>query len=210
MNELVTYRDDGPLATWLSRLVGNSPAVSASAPLVTLAGGIVLVGSLVALGQGIGLLAPTVGVIGYVLLAGGVAGRDLTGRLDWLVPPMLRAAEYATLLVLALLAEPTEPGAVPACFLILAVLAYNHYNITYRLRHQNAVPPRWLRYVGGGWDVRLLVAFALFAVGWLAIGMYVLSGVLAVLHIVETVISWSRGTQGYSGAVHDEEEDDAE
>src|SRR5699024_380601 len=199
VNELVTYRDDGPFATLLGKLFGNSPTVSA--PLVTLTGGIVLAGSLVAVGQGIGLLIPAVGIVAYVLLAGGVAGRDRVGRLDWLVPPMLRAAEYGTLLVLALLAEPTEPRALPACFLLLAVLAYNHYNITYRLRHQNAAPPRWLRYVGDGWDLRLLVAFALFAAGLLAVGMYVLAGVLAVLHVVETVISWSRGTYAYSGAV---------
>lgn len=208
MNDLVAYRDDGPLATQLGKLLGNSSR--APQPLLVLAGGVVLAAGLVVAGRG--HAAPVLGTaIGlYVLVVGGVSGADLTGRLDWLVPPVLRAAEYVTLLVLALLARPTETAVLPACFALLAVLAYNHYNATYRLRYQGGVPPRWLRYVGGGWDVRLLVTFGLFAAGQLAIGMYVLACALAVLYVIETVISWRRVPYAPATAVHDEEEDEAE
>lgn len=208
MNGLVAYRDDGPLATQLARLLGNSPKVPA--PLVMLIGGVVLTAGLVTAGQGVAVPALGTGIGLYVLVAGIAAGEELTGRFDWVVPPLLRAAEYTTLLVLALLARPTDPWALPACFALVAVLAYNHYNATYRLRYQSAVPPRWLRYVGGGWDVRLLVTFGLFAAGWLAIGMYLLAGALAVLYVTETVISWRRVTYAHSTAIYEEEEDEAE
>lgn len=132
------------------------------------------------------------------------------GRLGWLVPPMLRVLEYGILLVLALLAAPTDPAVLPACFALVAVLAYNHYNATYRLRHQRAAPPRWLRLAGGGWEVRLLVAFALFAVGWLAVGMYVAAGVLAVLHAAETVLSWRRFSHAHRPVAYEEEDDEHE
>lgn len=157
MNDLLAYRDDGPLASLLHRKPDSGP-----------------------------------------------------GSLGWLVPPMLRLLEYGTLLLLALLAEPAGPAALPACFALVAVLAYNHYNATYRLRHQGAAPPRWLRLAGGGWEVRLLAAFALFAAGWLAVGMYIAAATLAVLYAAETVVSWRRFGQSQRPVAYEEEDDEAE
>ena len=208
MNDLAAYRDDGPLATQLGKLTDGSTIPSA--PLVTLVGLAVLAAGLSTLGTGVGVPVLAASVVGCVLLAGTAAGQELTGRFDWLVPAMLRAGEYGALLVLALVAEPTTPSALPACFVLVAVLVYNHYNITYRLRYQDAAVPRWLRYAGGGWDVRLLVTFGLFAAGWLPIGMYVVAGVLAVLHVGETVFSWRRAVHAHAAVVDEEEEDETE
>jgi hypothetical protein len=107
-----------------------------------------------------------------------------SGRLAWLVPPLVRTIEYGGMLGLAIYAGP---AAVTACFVLLAVLAYHHYNTVYRLWHQHRPPPRWLRWVGGGWELRLIVAAVLAATAGLAIGMIAGAAGLAVIYTAETV-----------------------
>lgn len=207
MNVLASYRDDGPLATLLGRALGR--VVPLSAPLLTLLGGVVLAAAVVTVN--FGLARPWLGaaVVVFVLLAGAAAGRAAgggrTGRLDWTVPPMLRAVEYGTLLGFAI---HTGPRTVTACFVFLAVLAYHHYNIVYRLRHQDLGPPRWLGYVGGGWELRLLVAYVLLLTGGLAIGMLVAAVLLAVIYVTETVAGWRRFTVAARPALYEQEEDE--
>jgi hypothetical protein len=203
MSDLVVYRDDGPLVSLLGQRPGRG--VSLPAPLLTLAGGAVLVAGLASAGGGVSKAVLGIATIGYVLLAGLAAGQRLIGRLDWLVPPLLRVVEYGALLVLALLAEP---AAVPACFALLAVLAYHHYNTVYRLRHQRIPPPRWLRFAGGGWELRLLVAYALLVTGGLAIGMIVAATGLAVIYAAETVLSWRRFSYAQRPVLYEQEEDE--
>jgi hypothetical protein len=108
-------------------------------------------------------------------------------RLGWLVPPLVRTVEYGGLLGLAIYAGP---AAVTACFVLLAVLAYHHYNTVYRLWHQHTPPPRWVRWVGGGWELRLIVAAVLLGTGGLAIGMIAAAVGLAGIYAAETVASW--------------------
>jgi hypothetical protein len=122
-------------------------------------------------------------------LVGRTIGRGLPvpARLGWLVPPLVRAVEYGGLLGIAIAAGPP---AVTACFVLLAVLAYHHYNTVYRLRHQHVPPPRWLRYAGGGWELRLIVAAVLLGTGGLAIGMIAAAVGLAGIYTAETVASW--------------------
>ncbi len=143
MSTLAAYRDDGPLAELLARVLGRR------------------------------------------LPAPGRLGR--LSRLGWLVPPLVRAVEYGGLLGLAVAAGP---AAVTACFVLLAVLAYHHYDIVYRMFHQNGPSPRWLRYVGGGWELRLIVAAVLLPTGGLAIGMIAAAVGLAGVYVAETVASW--------------------
>jgi uncharacterized membrane protein (DUF485 family) len=111
------------------------------------------------------------------------------GRFGWLGPPLVRAVEYGGLLGLAIAAGP---AAVTSCFVLLAVLAYHHYNIVYRLRHEHTPPPRWLRYAGGGWELRLIAAGVLLVTGGLAVGMITAAAVLAGVYVAETVASWQR------------------
>src|SRR4028118_925571 len=94
--------------------------------------------------------------------AGAVAGRSLVGRLDWLVPPLLRTLEYCSI---AAVTASVAPQAMPLCYALLAALAFPHYDTFYRLRHRRVPPPDWLRLVGGGWEVRLLVVAVLAAGG---------------------------------------------
>ncbi|MDP9434129.1 MAG: DUF5941 domain-containing protein, partial [Actinomycetota bacterium] len=115
-----------------------------------------------------------------------------SGRLDWLVPPLLRAAEYGALLRLAVL---EGPATVPACYLLLAALAYHHYDVVYRLRDRGEEPRAWLRRTGLGWDGRLVAAGLLAALGVLRPALYVAGTVLLVLYVVESAAAWRRGAR---------------
>lgn len=203
MNIFATYRDDGPLAAVLGRTLG--PVARVPAPLLTLVGAVVLAAALATVG--VGLPRPVLGVAAVVcvLLVGASAGGEHAGRLDWTVPPLLRAVEYGALLGFAIHAGSR---AVAACFVLLAVLAYHHYNTVYRLRHQNVPPARWLQLVGGGWELRLLVAYVLLLTGGLAIGMLVVAVVLAVIYVVETAVNWRRFRVAARPALYEEEEDE--
>ncbi|MGH3516728.1 MAG: DUF5941 domain-containing protein [Haloechinothrix sp.] len=125
-------------------------------------------------------------------------------RLGWLVPPLLRAVEYGALIAITVL---FEPAALPACFALLAAVAFHHYDTVYRLRHQRIGPPAWLCLAGGGWEIRLLVAAVLAAIGGLGIGMTVAAIALGVLYVAESVAGWRRLRQP---AVHYEDEEGEE
>jgi hypothetical protein len=123
----------------------------------------------------------------------------LSGRLAWLVPPLLRALEYGWLIALTALAEP---DAMPICFALLGVLAFHHYDVVYRLRTQGQAPPDWVRAAGGGWEGRVLVATVLALAGGDALrwGMLVAAAALAVVFVGESVAGWIRfaRTEGLS------------
>src|SRR4029453_10650074 len=90
------YRDDGPLATAIGRAFGRGIPLPPIALLVV--GGLpVLLATLIAGGGASGGLVA--GVVAWAVLLGGLASaRPLTDRLRWMVPPALRAIEYAGLL----------------------------------------------------------------------------------------------------------------
>jgi hypothetical protein len=123
----------------------------------------------------------------------------LTGRLAWLVPPLLRALEYGWLIALTAL---VEPDAMPICFALLAVLAFHHYDVVYRLRAQGQAPPDWVRAAGGGWEGRVLVATVLALAGGDALraGMLVAAIALAGVFVGGSVAGWIRfaRTEGLS------------
>jgi len=185
VSALREYRDDGPLVELAGRfvrparsalpwtlpallpLVALLAAPAASAPLA-LAGG-----ALVAAG-----------------LSGPAAGSPHAGRLDWLVPPLLRAAEYGALLWLAVL---SGPATVPASYALLAALAYHHYDVVYRLRDRGDLPSALLRRLGLGWEGRLLVAGLLGAAGVLGPACYAAAAVLLLVYVAEGTAAWRRG-----------------
>jgi hypothetical protein len=109
--------------------------------------------------------------------------------LGWSVPPLLRLAEYGTLIAVTAVAGPE---AAPFCFALLFVLAFHHYDVVYRLRHQRVPPPAWLAAAGGGWEGRIVAACALALAGGLRIGLLVGACVLGSLYAVESVSSWVR------------------
>ena len=131
----------------------------------------------------------------------GAAAARGEGRFAWAVPPVLRLLEYGALIALSALAG----GSLPGCFALLAVLAFHHYDIVYRLRHQRIGPPAWLRAAGGGWEGRLIGAAALAALGLLAEGTVVAAVVLGVLYVTESVRSWVSFLGGGPSAYDDED-----
>jgi hypothetical protein len=75
----------------------------------------------------------------------------LTGRFGWSVPVVLRAVELGVIAVALILGD-----VVVFAFWIVFVIAYHHYDVLYRSL-QGARQPRWLAWLGFGWDGRLLV-----------------------------------------------------
>ena len=116
---------------------------------------------------------------------GHLGGRK--ARLDWPIPALLRLVEYGTVLVLT-------GGGGPA-YALLATLAFHHYDIVYRVRLLGAPPPRWLRFVAGGWLLRggvLLLATVSGVLGPTVVG---LTALLAPVFVVEAVVRWFRDAE---------------
>jgi hypothetical protein len=144
-------------------------------------------------------------------VAARVAERGPTGEgsrpLAWLVPVLVRAVEYGTLIALTAIAEPDW---LPACFAFLGVLAFHHYDTVYRLRHQRVAPPAWVRAVGGGWELRLSVAGLLALTGVLGPGLLAAAIVLAPVYLAESALSWLRFGQERRHAGDGDEDEDLE
>lgn len=201
MSTLGVYRDDGPLAQLIGARLGRALGAG-EVPLTLLAAGL-LGAVLITAGRPLPELAVGLAVAGCVVLAGAGAGRPHSGRFAWLVPPLLRAVEYAFLIRLTVLADP---DALPLCFALLAALAFHHYDVVYRLRQQGVAPPAWTRAIGGGWEGRLIVAALLAALGALGSGMLVAAVALGAVYVGESTVTWARYSRAERPAVIDDEE----
>ncbi|MGY4925110.1 DUF5941 domain-containing protein [Streptomyces sp. 900105755] len=189
--------DNGPLAGFVSRTLR---APLGSPFLVALAGVAVLT---VSLFSGV-TWAPVAGAVVYALAAGQALSRPLKGALDWLVPPLFRAAEYGTVLVLA--SKSGVNGTLPAAFGLVAAVAYHHYDTVYRIRGDAGAPPAWLVRAVGGQEGRTLLVTVLAAVLTAAqfkAALTVLAVVVAGLVLVESIRFW---VSAGAPAVHDEGE----
>lgn len=109
--------------------------------------------------------------------------------LAWLAPPLLRGVEYAFLIALTFIVEPT---ALPQSFALVTVLALHHYDVVYRLRYQRMAPSRWVRALGGGWEVRIVAVTFLALVGWLAPALAVAAVLFALAYVSEATVFWAR------------------
>ena len=201
---LDAYRDDGPLATALGRALGRRIPLPPIALLVV--AGLPLLLAIVIKGDDAseGLVA---GVVAWAVLLGGLASaRPLTDRLRWMVPPALRAIEYAGLLWIGAVAGG---DAEPAAFALLCAITYHHYENVYGFRHRGVRPPAWVTAAGLGWDGRLVLGVVLLVAGALPAGFYVLAVLLAALFVTETVAEWRRFRLGQA-PVYDDEEDEAD
>jgi phosphatidylglycerophosphate synthase len=207
---LADLTDRGPLgdalAAGLRRPARTLPAFGA--PLLALIGApAVLVTSAA---TPYGSFAPVIGAALFCVLSALATARPLTGPLDWLVPPVFRAVEYGTVLVLAARAEVN--GALPAAFGLVAALAYHHYDTVYRIRGNTGAPPSWLvRSIGGHEGRTLLVtvlAAGLAPAGFTA-ALTALAVLVALAVLTESIRFWMAQVsqpESVASAVHDEGE----
>ncbi|MFD5073590.1 DUF5941 domain-containing protein [Streptomyces sp. NPDC058371] len=197
---LADLTDSGPLAELLTRFTRGLPRRGPA--FLAFAGGalVVLVTVFVPYGSWWPVLAAAV----YVLLSPVALQRPLKGALDWLVPPFFRAAEYGTVLVLAVKADVN--GALPAAFGLVAAVAYHHYDTVYRIRGNAGAPPHWLVRAIGGHEGRTLlvtVLAALLAATDFKVALTALAVAVALVVLVESIRFW---VSSHAPAVHDEGE----
>ncbi|MEU6733467.1 DUF5941 domain-containing protein [Streptomyces physcomitrii] len=170
--------------------------------LLALAGGVLLV--TVSAFTGFGTTWPIVAACVYCLTSGLAVARPLGGSLDWLVPPVFRAAEYSAVLILAARAEVN--GALPAAFGLVSAVAYHHYDTVYRIRGGTGAPPQWLVRTVGGHEGRILlvtVLAALLAPSGFTVALTVLAVAVAAVVLAESIRFW---VSSQAPAVHDEGE----
>ncbi|GAA1425736.1 hypothetical protein GCM10009601_33270 [Streptomyces thermospinosisporus] len=176
-----------------------------TAPAVALLGAaaVLATAALTGFGSAWAVLAAAI----YAGTSGLAVTRPLKGALDWLVPPVLRAAEYGT--VLALAATADADGALPAAYGLVAAVAYHHYDTVYRIRGNAGAPPHWLVRAIGGHEGRTLVVAvlaALLTASQFTVALTVLAVAVAVLVLAESIRFWVAAHRGGSPAVHDEGE----
>lgn len=197
---LADLADSGPIAELVAK-AASRPASLPRLPLAAL-GAVLVVG--VAWYEPFGSSTVIYAALLYALLGGAAVGIPPRGPLDWLLPPLFRAAEYTTVLVLAVKAD--VPGALPAAFGLVAAVAYHHYDTVYRIRGGSGAPPRWLVRTTGGHEGRVLLAVVLaavlareaFPVALTAVAVFV-----ALVVLVESIRFW---VSAGAPAVHDEGE----
>jgi hypothetical protein len=167
--ELRGYRGDGRIAVWIGKWVdGRVP------PMAPLFVGLLVTGVLTALGlrnlPGILLLTP----VEAMLLAAFASWHPHDGRSDWLVPPLLQAAEYV------LIAEFGYAGHVwpPLTFAVVAIVGLRHVDLAYRVRGSlaNGIDRRGL-----GWEGRMIVA-----------GIAVVVGIASLAYAALAIYLWWR------------------
>ncbi|MFP1628089.1 DUF5941 domain-containing protein [Streptomyces sp. 5K101] len=201
---LADLADSGPLAEAVARAAAKSvrhlPGLVPLAAAVTGAAAVVAAAVFTGFGSGWTVAAAAV----YAVTSGIAVARPLKGALDWLVPPVFRAAEYGTVLVLAAHAEVN--GALPAAFGLVAAVAYHHYDTVYRIRGGTGAPPHWLVRVIGGHEGRVLaVALAAFLLDTtdFTIALTVVAVAVALVVLAESIRFWVSSS---APAVHDEGE----
>ncbi|GAQ62295.1 bifunctional IPC transferase and DIPP synthase [Streptomyces scabiei] len=199
---LADLADSGPLAEVLARVMPSRYAFLAR--LLALAGAVVVVLAAWIDGPGWSVVL-CAGA--YVLVSADAVARPLKGPLDWLIPPLFRAAEYGTVLILA--AKADVNGALPAAFGLVAAVAYHHYDTVYRIRGDAGAPPRWLVRAIGGHDGRTLlvtVLAALLAPTDFKVALTALAVAVALLVLIESIRFWVTAHKTGAPAVHDEGE----
>lgn len=201
---LADLADNGPIAALVAGLRDPNARWYLDFPLLRALAGVVLLAG--ALYSGDSWL-PVVGATFYAVFSGLALSQPLKGPLDWLVPPLFRAAEYGTVLVLAARAEVN--GALPAAFGLVAAVAYHHYDTVYRIRGNAGAPPVWLVRALGGQEGRTLLVTVLAAVltaSQFQVALTVLAVAVALLVLTESIRFWVASHLRGAPAVHDEGE----
>lgn len=201
---LADLADNGPLAGAVAGWRDRNPRIRLGSPVLLAAIGLVALGAALLTGNH---WAAVAGAVVYAATSGPALSKPLKGALDWLIPPLFRAAEYITVLVLA--AESKVNGALPAAFGLVAAVAYHHYDTVYRIRGDAGAPPHWLVRAIGGQEGRTLlvtVLAAVLAADGFTLALTALAGYVALLVLVESIRFWVSAHKGGAPAVHDEGE----
>ncbi|MFF7652223.1 DUF5941 domain-containing protein [Streptomyces sp. NPDC007983] len=203
---LADLADSGPLAELGAKATARTPR-GYLAPVAAALGAALLVAGAAALPYGSWLAVA--GAALYAVLAGCAVAAPLKGSLDWLVPPLFRAAEYGTVLILA--ARSQVNGALPAAFGLVSAVAYHHYDTVYRIRGGTGAPPHGLVRAIGGHEGRILVVTAIAALlhgrsqggpnQGFTIALTALAVVIALTVLIESIRFW---VSSGAPAVHDE------
>jgi hypothetical protein len=198
-DRLVAYRDDGPIAQVLGRLSGGQLP-----PLLPLLVAAIVTGILLIAGVN-GQTSPAIfAPVLALLLCGPASTHPHSGRLDWLVPPIMRAIEYGYLTTLGFAHGVSKP----LVYAFIGILAYHHYDTVYRTR-QRLWPAKWVFRAGLGWDGRLLIAAVATLAGVLPVAFAVLAVYLGLLFGIESVYTWTRTGTGSGVMINLEEEEEA-
>ncbi|MGA5628401.1 DUF5941 domain-containing protein [Streptomyces cellulosae] len=195
---LADLADGGPLSELLHRSWARGGVAAAAL------GAVLVTGSALLWGAG---WQTVLAAVAYVVCSAAALGRPLTGRLDWLVPPLFRAAEYGTVLVLA--ADAGVNGALPAAYGLVSAVAYHHYDTVYRIRGDAGAPPRLLVRATGGHEGRTLAVAVLAAVltaSGFTVALTALAVAVALVVLAESIRFWVTAHRGGAPAVHDEGE----
>jgi phosphatidylglycerophosphate synthase len=166
-------RDAGPLAALVARAGPLRPGAALALPL---AGAAVLAAAQVAAlrAGSAGLVAA--GALAFAVLAALGGRRPPDPGWGWTVPPLLRGAEYTTVVTTAWVSG-AGVGAVTYVYLLAVV--WHHHDSAYRVRHGlwDAAP------LSAGFDARTpaVAALATAGAGAYALGTGVLAAVLVVL-----------------------------
>ncbi|MFJ3905289.1 DUF5941 domain-containing protein [Streptomyces sp. NPDC090025] len=200
---LFELTDTGPLAAAFGALGRPRGAARRAAPLLLAVTAVLLLAAGLLSGHAWGAVA---GAAAYAVLSGLAVARPLTGPVDWLLPPLFRAGEYGTILVLAARADAAQ--AVPAAFGLVAAVAYHHYDTVYRIRGGTGAPPGWLVRAIGGQEGRTLVVTVLAALlahrgDDFTTALTALAVAVGLVVLVESIRFW---VSSGAPAVHDEGE----
>ncbi|MFJ5075300.1 DUF5941 domain-containing protein [Streptomyces sp. NPDC088553] len=201
---LAELADSGPLAALVNRVLGRT-GILMLPPLVL---AVIATGAMLsaALSRPFGSEQTVVAAVFYVVFAGAAVARPLKGALDWLLPPLFRAAEYGTILILAARSEVN--GALPAAYGLVAAVAYHHYDTVYRIRGGTGAPPAWLVRTIGGHEGRTLLVTVLAALlasrgNDFTLALTALAVTIALVVLAESIRFW---VSSGAPAVHDEGE----
>ena len=203
--QLDLYRDDGPFARALGRAVGRSLPVPSLA--LGLAAAVPLFALLAAAGAQASRAALGAALAWGVLAGGASSGRPHGGRLAWLVPPTVRALEYASVLGIAAVAGRSS---LPGAFALLCTVAFRHYELVYGLRYRGEATPAWVGVLGGGWEGRAIAAYVLLLADALPAGFFVLAIVLGAAFVGQSAVAWGRFSRTQRPAAYEEQDEEME
>lgn len=130
---------------------------------------------------------PVLGLLG-ALVPSATRRRWWANRAAWSLPALLRLLELGVVAVVVLV---WHPSAVIIGFWWMTIVAFHHYDTLYRAM-QDSAAPRWLLWLGLGWEGRtaLVVALALLGAATLATGLTAAAWLLAALFVVVASVQW--------------------